>query len=303
MANREVVIFVAVLLVVIATLAAVFTYNVSPFIIIGLAVALLAVSSVSPRLVEFKEFERGVMFRFGKFLKVRGPGWVIYWPAFESYVLTDLRTQTVDLPKQPVITRDDVEIKVDSVIYEKVVDPKKAVIEVKDFKNAMRELLRSQIRNTIGKMELEEVLERTEELGTDLRNTLKPVADEWGVAISKVEIQQIDLPHTLVEALHKRREAGEYKVKLETEAQAKQLSLDILDKAASKMSSNTMAVLYMDAMKTIANGRSTKILFPMELANLAKSLTGKLNEGTVSSLIEAFAAVKKTEPTTAKVPS
>ena len=204
-----------------------------------------------------------------------------------------MRTQTVDLPKQPLITRDDVEIKIDSVIYQKIVDPRKAVIEIKDYKNAMRELLRSQIRNTIGKMELEEVLERTEEIGNDLKNTLKEIAQEWGISVIKVEVQQIDLPHTLVEALHKRREAGEYKVKLETEAQARQLSLDILDKATSKMSSNTMAVLYMDAMKTIANGRATKILFPMELSNLAKSLTGKLNEGTVSSLIEAFTNAKK----------
>lgn len=293
MVKREVVIFVSILLLLAATLSAVFIYKIQPVYVIVGAVIILLISQLSPRLLEFKEFERGVVFRFGKFKKVLGPGWILFWPAFESFVLVDLRTQTVDLPKQPVITRDDVEIKIDSVIYEKVVDAKKAVIEVKDFKNAMRELLRSQIRNTIGKMELEEVLERSEELGVELKNTLKPVADEWGVAINKVEIQQIDLPHSLVEALHKRREAGEYKVKLETEAQAKQLSLDILDKAASKMSSNTMAVLYMDAMKTIANGRSTKILFPMELSNLAKSLTGKLNEGTVSSLVEAFAAVKK----------
>ncbi|MDP3741775.1 MAG: SPFH domain-containing protein, partial [Candidatus Micrarchaeota archaeon] len=278
MVKREVVIFVSILLLIAATLSAVFVYNVPPVFVIVAAVVILALSQVSPRLVEFKEFERGVLFQFGKFKGVLGPGWVLSWPAFQSHVVVDLRTQTVDLPKQPVITRDDVEIKVDSVIYQKVVDPKKAVIEVKDFKNAMRELLRSQIRNTIGKMELEEVLERSEELGVELKNTLKPTAEEWGISVLKVEVQQIDLPQTLVEALHKRREAGEYKVKLETEAQARQLSLDILDKAASKMSSNTMAVLYMDAMKTISNGRSTKILFPMELSILAKSLTGKLNE-------------------------
>ncbi len=293
MVKREVVIFISILLLIAATLSAVFIYHIPPvFVIVG-AVVILLISQLSPRLLEFKEFERGVVFRFGKFRKVLGPGWILFWPSFESFVLVDLRTQTVDLPKQPVITRDDVEIKVDSVIYEKVVDAKKAVIEVKDFKNAMRELLRSQIRNTIGKMELEEVLERSEELGVELKNTLKPTADEWGVAISKVEIQQIDLPHSLVEALHKKREAGEYKVKLETEAQAKQLSLDILDKATSKMSDNTMKYLYIDAMKTIANGRATKILFPMELTNLAKSLSGKLNESTIANVIEAFTAAKK----------
>ncbi len=291
--NQSVVVFLAVLLLVVGIIAAIFVYSVSPLLIIGLALVVLAVSFVSPRLVEFKEFERGIVFRFGKYHRTAGPGWVVFWPTFESFAPVDVRVSTIDLPKQSVITRDDVEIKIDAIIYEKVIDPRKAILEVKDFKSAMRELLRSQIRNTIGKMELEEVLERTEELGSELCNVLKGVTGDWGVLVSKVEVQAIELPPSLVEAMHKRREAGEYKIKVETEAQAKQLSLDILDKATSKMSDNTMAFLYLDSLKDIAQGRSTKIILPLELANLARSLSGKLGEGTIASVVESLKLKKQ----------
>ena len=124
MANREVVIFVSIIALVFALVATVFLYQISPIVIIALAIIIIGVSFASPRLIEFKEFERGVVFRFGKFGKVAGPGWVLFWPAFESFVPVDLRVNTVDLLKQPVITRDDVEVKLDAIIYVKVVDRK-----------------------------------------------------------------------------------------------------------------------------------------------------------------------------------
>ncbi len=216
------------------------------------------------------------MYRFGKFRQVVGPGWVLYWPAFESFTKVDMRTRTLDLPLQAVITQDDVEIRVDAVIYKRVVDAKKAIINVRDYELALREYLRAQIRNTIGKMELEDVLERTEEIGIELKNAMKAVTEEWGIEIFKVELQTITLPETLIQAMHKRREANEYKTKLETEAQAKQLSLDILDKATSKASPGTFTYLYLDSLKAIANGKATKIVLPVELSNLARALSEKV---------------------------
>src|SRR3989338_5429559 len=124
MANREVFIFLSVVVIVVALLASIITFEISPFFIALAAIVVILAAGLSPRLMEFKEYERGVMFRFGKFRRVAGPGWIFYWPAFETFILTDLRVSTVDLPKQHVITRDDVEIKVDAVIYEKVVDSK-----------------------------------------------------------------------------------------------------------------------------------------------------------------------------------
>ncbi len=276
MPAREVLVFLAFVAIVIALLSTVFSIGLSAAVIIGVGVGIVVLAAILPRLVEFKEYERGVMFRFGKFRKVAGPGWFFYWPAFESFVPVDLRTTTVDLPQQSVITQDDVEINVDAVIYERVVDAEKAVIQVKDFKGAMRELLRSQIRNTVGKMELEEVLEKTEEMGIELKNALKSVTEDWGVEVFKVELQTIKLPDSLIQAMHKRREAGEYKIKLETEAQAKQISLDIIDKATSKVSPGTLTYLYLDSLKSIANGKATKIVLPVELSNLARALSDKV---------------------------
>lgn len=305
--SREVIIFASVLLVVIALLSAVFLYRVSPLIIIGLAVVVLGAFFAAPRLVEFKEFERGVFFRFGKFRKVAGPGWVLFWPSFESFTLADLRVCTIDLAKQAVITRDDVEIKVDAIVYEKIVDPKKAVVEIKNYREAMTELLRSQIRNTVSKMELEEVLEKTEEVANELNSVLKTVAQEWGIQVVKVEVQSIELPPSLITAMHKRREAGEYKIKLETEAQARQLSLDILDKATSKMSDNTISYLYLESLKSIANGRATKIVIPIELSTLASALSNKIsgnagansasasNSDALATLASVFSAAAKKE--------
>ncbi len=295
MISKEVLVFVLTLLLVIATLSAILLYNVSPLIVIGVVLVVLGALFAAPRLVEFKEFERGVVFRFGKFNRVAGPGWILFWPAFESYVHTDLRVSTIDLPKQPVITRDDVEIKVDAIIYEKVVDPKKAVIEVKSYRDAMRELLKSQIRNTIGKMELEEVLEKTEEVANELRTVIKTATEEWGIAVVKVEVQAVELPASLVEAMTKRREAGEYKIKLETEAQARQASLEILDKATSGLDDKTMSYLYLDSLKSIANGKATKIVLPLELADMARSLGGKMSIGKNSSLTEVIATALKTK--------
>ncbi len=299
MVHREVVIFVSIVLLIMAVLSSIFFFHLSPFWIIALTLVILAASFLSPRLIEFKEFERGVMFRFGKFRNVAGPGWVWSWPAFENSIVTDMRVSTIDLPAQDVITRDDVEIKVDAIIYAKIVDPKKAVVEVKDFKAAMRELLKSQIRNTISKMELEEVLEKTDEIKNDLELTLKTIAQEWGISVVKVEVQSIALPPSLVQAMHKRREAGEYKIKLETEAQAKQLSLEILNKATSTLDPKTMSFLYIDALKSVANGRATKIILPLELANMARAMSDKLSVSD-ASIENVLSKALKTLSTTDK---
>ncbi len=299
MVHREVVVFVSIVLLIIAVLSAIFFFHLSPFWIIALTLFVLAASFLSPRLIEFKEFERGVIFRFGKFRKVGGPGWVWTWPAFENSIVTDMRVSTIDLPAQDVITRDDVEIKVDAIIYAKIVDPKKAVVEVKDFKAAMRELLKSQIRNTISKMELEEVLEKTDEIKNDLELTLKTIAQEWGISVVKVEVQAINLPPSLIQAMHRRREAGEHKLKLEIEAQAKQLSLEILNKATSTLDPKTMSFLYIDALKSVANGRATKIILPLELANMARAMSDKLSvsdasiENVLSKALKTLSAPDK----------
>ena len=141
-------------------------------------------------------------------------------------------------------------------------------------------------------MELEEVLEKTEEVANELKTVIKTATEEWGIAVVKVEVQAIELPPSLIVAMHKRREAGEYKIKLEIEAQAKQISLELLDKATSTLDSKTMSYLYIDALKSVANGKATKIILPLELTNIARAISNKLSSSPELNLENVLSALK-----------
>ncbi|NYZ75360.1 SPFH domain-containing protein [Candidatus Micrarchaeota archaeon] len=285
--NRQVIVFVGIIAAALALFAAMWVAKIPlVFFIVGI-LFLVVVASLFPELVELKEYERAVVFRIGKYNRVGGPGWILIFPLIERFIVVDMRTQAIDTPPQAMITRDDVRVKVDAVLYIRVVDPKKAIIEIKDYKNAVVELLRSNIRNAVAKMDLEELLEKTEELDSDLHAIIAAAAQDWGIATHRVEVQSIELPPELVEAMRKRKEAVEYKARAETEAAARQISLDILDKAASKMSDRTLAYLYLDSLKKISEGKSNKIIFPLELSHLASMLSGKLTEKQVKGEITA----------------
>lgn len=269
--------------------------------VIILALALLILFTLSPRIIEFKEFERGVVFRFGKFSNVAGPGWVVLFPLFESFTPVDLRVRVLDTAPQRTETKDNVNVKVDVISYVRVVDPKKVVIEVKNLDRALTNMLVGEVRNIVGKMSLEELIEKTEDINTFLFAKLKEVEESWGFLVLKAEVVTIELPPEILEARHKARAAVDYKVKLETEATARQVSLDILDKAAAKMSDKTMSLLYMDALKKISEGKSNKIIFPLELSRLASLLSSKMTpsgtppkyDDVIQELVKAYAAEQK----------
>lgn len=292
--NRQVVIFISILAIVAVVITGVLFLNVPIYLVISGLVLLILISLIFPRLEEFKEFERAVVFRFGKFHKIAGPGWVLIWPLFEKFTLVDMRTTIVDLPKQPVIAKDEIELEVDAAVYIKITDPKKVVLEIKDFKTAIRELLRSNIRAAVSKMELEEVLEKTEEITGEMQIAIKNIAQGWGLSVIKVEVQTITLPPSLLEAMKKRKEALQYKSKVEIEAQARQITLDILDKTASKLSDKTMALLYVEALKKISEGKSNKIIFPLELTKFANFLSTHVKKGEEPITKEKIDDITKT---------
>jgi regulator of protease activity HflC (stomatin/prohibitin superfamily) len=161
-----------------------------------------------------EEYQRAVRFRFGKFDGVVGPGLVWSVPYVDTHIIVDMRTQTFDIKPQEVITKDNIKIKVDAIVYGRVIDPKKAIIEVKDYKQAIISLLYAEIREAIGKLELEELIGKTEELNDKLFETLNSVSKNWGVETQRVEVESIELPAGLTEAMTKRKEALEYKAKL-----------------------------------------------------------------------------------------
>ncbi|HEV8289564.1 MAG TPA: SPFH domain-containing protein [Candidatus Norongarragalinales archaeon] len=286
--NREVVIFAALIVAIIsAILSGLFVFHFTAIQIAGIAIAIVVLAYAAPRITEYKEYERAVMFRLGRYSGVVGPGLVLYFPTFDKLEPVDLRVQTIDIPPQEVVTHDNIKIKLDAVVYMKYSDPRKAIVEIKNVAAAAAQLLHARIRAVIAQMDMDEVLERTGDINSHLFQSLKEVSQDWGITVVNVEIQTIDLPPSLVEALQKKKEAIERKVTIETEAEAKQIQLDILNKTVSQMDSKTLAYLYVDALKAISDGRSNKIFFPVELSGLAQRLGNKIDPHPTGTGIDA----------------
>ncbi|MFH1780195.1 MAG: SPFH domain-containing protein [Candidatus Micrarchaeota archaeon] len=271
--GREVLIFIAIIASAIILAFALMNSGLELITVLPILVLGILIITFFPRYNEFKEYERGVVFRLGKFSRVVGPGFVFLIPYIEKINTVDLRTQILDIKPQEVITQDDLHLEIDAVVYYRISDPRKVIIEIKDHKQAITNLLLSQIRNVVGKMLLEEVLEKTESINLDLYSTIKEVENDWGITTLRVEVQSIEMPKSLVESFKKKREAKEYKEQVETEAQAKQISIELLDRIAKNIDNKTLAILYVDALKQIASGKSNKIIFPLELSSMAASIS------------------------------
>ncbi|NUN11450.1 hypothetical protein HUU53_02295 [Candidatus Micrarchaeota archaeon] len=297
--SRQAAIFIAILAVVGIIIASVLSLKIPLSTLLPVGLLAVLVIAFFPRYVEFKEYERGVVFRLGRFYKVIGPGFAFLFPYIDKEVRTDLRTQVLDIHPQEVITQDDLHLKIDVIVYYRVVDPKKAVIEIKDHKGAITNLMLSQVRNVVGKMLLEEVLEKTESINLDLYSTIKDVESAWGISTLRVEVQSIELPKGLTESFQKKREAKEFKEKIETEAHAKQIAIELLDKVGRSIDNKTLAILYVDALKQISQGKSNKIIFPLELSRLATNLSDNMNPGkkidynaVIQSFLESYQETK-----------
>ncbi len=241
------------------------------FLIIGAALLML-----SPRLVEFKQYERGVRFRFGKFMDVMGPGWFVIFPVFDKVERVEVRDQVLDIPPQQIVTKDNVRITVDAICYIRVTDPRKAIVEIKDYRKAIEGFLVAEVRNIVSKMELEGVLEKTEDINSLLHLRLTAVSDRWGVTAPRVEIEHITLPPELVDAMTRRQAAEESKKRVKIEYEARKIAIEAVNEAASKVSDTTMTYLYLETLKSIGHGKSTKFILPMELSSLANLLASKI---------------------------
>jgi len=267
-------------------------------IAISLIIVLLLLAAIvlAPRIQEIKEYERGVLFDFGRYKKTLPPGWHWTFPLFQKTEIVDVRTQTIDIPPQQVLTKEDIGITIDAVAYFRIVDPKKAVLEVKDLNGSVAHILHGELRTQIGKLPLQDVLEKSEEINQHLQAQLQQVEDDWGIKALNVELTDITLPPELEAAFRKKQEALEYKEKLETESRARSVALRILTEATEGMGDKTLTYLYMETLKKVADGRASKIVLPMELSNLAHALSahvaGKngapIDEKLAQQLIAAY---------------
>lgn len=225
------------------------------------------------------EYERAVVLRLGKFHKVKGPGLIFLIPVIDRMRKIDLRTVTLDVPPQEVITRDNVSIRVSAVVYFRVVDPDKAFLQVEDYFYATSQLSQTTLRSVCGQAELDEILAEREKLNMKLQEILDAETEPWGVKVSKVEIKEIDLPEEMKRAMAKQAEA-------ERERRAKIISADgeyqaskTLLEAAKIMSENpiTLQLRYLQTLSEIATEKNSTILFPLPI-ELLNALVSKKEE-------------------------
>ncbi|MEO8628357.1 MAG: slipin family protein [Betaproteobacteria bacterium] len=214
-----------------------------------------------------REYERAVVFQLGRFWRVKGPGLVIVIPIIQQMVKVQMRTVTMDVPSQDVISRDNVSVKVNAVLYFRVVDPQKAIIQVENYLVATSQLAQTTLRAVLGKHELDEMLAEREKLNLDIQRTLDMQTDAWGIKVSVVEIKQIDLNETMVRAIARQAEAERERrskiILAEGELQASQKLLE----AAQTLSGSpgAMQLRYLQTLTVIAGDKSNTIVFPLDM--------------------------------------
>jgi regulator of protease activity HflC (stomatin/prohibitin superfamily) len=223
-----------------------------------------------------REYERGVIFQLGRFWNVKGPGLVIVWPVIQQMVKVSLRTVTMDVPSQDVISRDNVSVKVNAVLYFRVVDPQKCIIQVENYLVATSQLAQTTLRAVLGKHELDEMLAEREKLNLDIQRTLDSQTDAWGIKVSTVEIKQIDLNETMVRAIARQAEAERERrskvILAEGELQASQKLLEAAQTLAAQP--EAMQLRYLQTLTVIAGDKSNTIVFPLDvMAGLTRALT------------------------------
>ena len=214
-----------------------------------------------------REYQRAVVFQLGRFWMVKGPGLIFLIPVIQQMVRVDLRTVVFDVPPQDVITRDNVSVKVNAVVYFRVIDPQKAIIQVEHFLEATSQLSQTTLRAVLGKHELDELLAEREQLNVDIQGTLDKQTDAWGIKVSNVEIKHVDLNETMVRAIARQAEAERERrakvIHAEGELQASEKLLAAAQMLAKKP--EAMQLRYLQTLTQIAGDKTSTIVFPVPL--------------------------------------
>ncbi len=240
-----------------------------------LILALLVLLLIASSFRILREYQRGVVFMLGRFWRVKGPGLVLVIPGVQQMVRVDLRTVVMDVPSQDVISHDNVSVKVNAVLYFRVVDPERAIIQVANFLEATSQLAQTTLRSVLGKHELDEMLAERERLNLDIQKALDVQTDGWGIKVSNVEIKHVDLNESMIRAIARQAEAErERRAKIihaEGELQASEKLL-----GAARMLSQqpeAMQLRYMQTLTQIAGDKSSTIVFPMDILQALRGKT------------------------------
>ena len=230
-------------------------------------IAALAIVILYNTIKILKEYERGVIFFLGRFQIVKGPGLIILIPGIQKMVKVDLRVIVLDVPTQDVISRDNVSVKVNAVIYFRIVDPEKAVIRVANVFEATSQLSQTTLRSVLGQHELDDMLAERDKLNTDIQNLLDARTDNWGIKVANVEIKHVDLDESMIRAIAQQAEAERARRAKVINAEAEKQAAQMLADAAKILASEEQALQlrYLQTLKEIANERTNTIVFPLPI--------------------------------------
>ncbi|KUM23163.1 hypothetical protein AU467_34125 [Mesorhizobium loti] len=246
-----------------------------------LILALLVIIFLSAAIRILREYERGVVFTLGRFTGVKGPGLILLVPFIQQMVRVDLRVVVQDVPPQDVISRDNVSVKVNAVLYFRIVDAERAIIQVEDFMTATNQLAQTTLRSVLGKHELDEMLAERDRLNSDIQEILDQRTDAWGIKVSNVEIKHVDLNESMVRAIAKQAEAERLR-------RAKVINADGEQQAAAKLveagrmlaaEPQAMQLRYFEALHDIAGERSSTVVFPLPVDLLRQFLRPEAGGG------------------------
>ena len=243
---------------------------------IGLAVVFLLFMTFKI----LREYERGVVFLLGRFYKVKGPGLIIIIPGIQKMVRVDLRLIVMDVPTQDVISRDNVSVKVNAVIYFRVVDPEKAIIQVANYFEATSQLAQTTLRSVLGQHELDEMLSERDKLNHDIQAILDENTDSWGIKVANVEIKHVDIDESMIRAIAKQAEAERTRRAKVIHAEGEKQAAVALVEAAATLSKepNAMQLRYMQTLTDIAGDKSSTIVFPLPM-DLIEPLMKRIKGG------------------------
>ncbi len=232
-----------------------------------IAIVILVVFFLSAALRILNEYERGVIFRLGRVIKAKGPGLIILIPIVDKMVKVGLRLVAMDVDPQDVITRDNVSVKVNAVIYFRVIDPIKAIIEVENYNYAMSQLAQTTLRSVCGQAELDDLLSNREKLNAELQEILDLHTDPWGIKVATVELKHIDLPQEMQRAMARQAEAERDRRAKVINAQGEYQAADKLSKAAKIIAENPVALQlrYLQTMNEMSAENNTTTIFPIPI--------------------------------------
>jgi len=235
--------------------------NTMYYVVIGLIIILPMIFKV------MREYERAVVFTFGRFTSVKGPGLIVIIPLVQQIERVELRTVVMDVPSQDVISRDNVSVKVNAVVYFRVIDPERAIIQVENFHAATSQLAQTTLRSVLGQHELDEMLSERDKLNTDIQEILDKHTDAWGIKVANVEIKHVDIDESMIRAIAKQAEAERERRAKVIHAEGEFQASEKLLQAADILSKNpqSMQLRYLQTLTEIAGDKTSTIAFPIPM--------------------------------------